>query len=361
MAHSRTLENHLDRWAFGGAAGAAGAASAAVATIVASLARTATRVAKLIAGGRLSGDFGTIVGATPEGDAQKALDVQANELFLDGLQTTPVAVLGSEENDEPICLNKGAPFAIAIDPLDGSSNVDTNISVGTIFSIMPTATTISMAAADRSCPLEALLQPGSRQVAAGFFVYGPQTVLVLTVGEGTQIFTLDRASDRFLLTHERVVIPDESSEYAINASNCRHWNQPIRSYINDCVAGADGPRGKDFNMRWLASVVAEAFRILMRGGIYLYPGDARPGYAQGRLRLVYEANPIACLIEQAGGAATDGEHRILDLTPDRLHQRVPLVFGSSSKVDRVARYHVEPPAASETSPLFGDRGLFQVR
>lgn len=349
MVHHLTLEHYLDAWAEGVVE------RLPVAEVVRAVSRAAISVAALIAQGPLAGQFGTVVGDNADGDAQKELDLRANDLFLDAMRKAPVAVFGSEENDEPICLSDNAPLAVVIDPLDGSSNIDTNISIGTIFAILP------MATAKDGSPLAALLQPGTHQVASGFVIYGPQTALVLTVGAGTQIFTLDRQSENFVLTHNEVVIPEDSTEYAINASNYRHWDEPVRSYIDDCVAGANGPRGKNFNMRWIASLVAEAFRILARGGIFLSPGDARPGYGQGRLRLVYEANPLAWLIEQAGGAATDGEHRILALTPTALHQRVPLVLGSHAKVERIARYYAEPPSARTRSPLFGERGLFQTR
>jgi fructose-1,6-bisphosphatase I len=240
---------------------------------------------------------------------------------------------------------------VALDPLDGSSNIDTDLPVGTIFSILPMP-------AGNGAPGAALLQPGTRQLAAGFVIYGPQTCLVLTLGQGTHILTLERRTSRFVLTHAAVRIPQRRREYAINASNYRHWDAAIRTYVDDCIAGAEGPRGENFNMRWIASLVAEAFRILVRGGIFLYPADRRPGYEHGRLRLVYEAQPIALVIEQAGGAASDGFERILDLTPRQLHQRTPLIFGSSDKVARVERYHAGPPSSSERSPLFVRRGLF---
>ena len=258
-------------------------------------------------------------------------------------------MIGSEERKEPVILDPEAPVAVVIDPLDGSSNVDTNISVGTIFSLLPVTEDLDAA----------VLQPGHRQIAAGFVVFGPQTSLVLTLGEGTDIYTLDRDDRVFRRTSERVRIPSESSEYAINASNYRHWDEPVRAYVDDNVAGMDGPRGRNFNMRWIASLVAEAYRILIRGGIFLYPGDRREGYENGRLRLVYEANPLAMVVEQAGGLATDGENRILDLQPTSLHQRIPLVFGSSTKVERVRAFHDGTLPLGERSPLFGRRGLFR--
>jgi len=242
-------------------------------------------------------------------------------------------------------LNAGAPLLVAIDPLDGSSNIDTNVSVGTIFSILPNT--------------DSFLQPGDRQLAAGYAIYGPQTALVLTTGEGTHVFTLDRASGQFRLTAEHVRVPRKTREFAISAANHRHWDEPIRIYVDDCLAGTEGPRGEDFNMRWIASMVAEAHRVLARGGVYMYPGDLREGYQRGRLRLLYEANPVAWLIEQAGGAASTGTCRILEIMPEGIHQRVPLIFGSRDEVERLDRYHRDPYPLGERSPLFGRRGLFR--
>lgn len=310
----------------------------------------AAGISGLICKGALSGNLGAVVGSNAGGDQQKSMDLLANQILLDALADSPVAVVASEENECLVQLHSGAPLAVAIDPLDGSSNLDANISVGTIFSIWPSAPQ----------PADALgvLEKGTEQVAAGFVIYGPQTALVLTVGQGVQIFTLDSGSSKFILTHSNVRIPDGTCEYAINASNYRHWDRPIREYIDDCLDTARHS-AVNFNMRWIASLVAEAFRILSRGGIFLYPRDARPGYENGRLRLVYEANPIALLIEQAGGAATDGVRRILEITPSSLHQRIPLVFGSAEQVARVARHYRELYLDYDTSPLFGRRGLFQ--
>ena len=241
-------------------------------------------------------------------------------------------------------------ISIAVDPLDGSSNIDTNMSVGTIFSVLPTPRSIRVT----------FTQPGAAQLAAGFFVYGPQTSLVLTLGRGVDIFTLDRSENLFKLIRSGVQIPADTAEFAINASNQRHWEPPVQAFIEDCLAGANGARGKDFNMRWIGSLVAEAYRILTRGGIFLYPADAREGYGEGRLRLVYEANPMAFIMEQAGGAASTGRKRILDLTPSALHQRVPLIMGSRDKVRRLERLHMSPDITSEkNAPLFAQRGLFR--
>lgn len=346
MGDFPSLGRRLDAWARDD--GSRGA----IAEVVQAIADTAVTLSEIIAQGPLAGALGAVVGDNVDGDAQKALDVRANDLFLEALRHAPVAVFGSEENERPVVLKHDAPLAVAIDPLDGSSNIDTNVSIGTIFSILPVTAGES--------PELALLQPGANQLAAGFVIYGPLTALVLTLGQGTQIFTLDRKTGGFVLTRTDVQIPAGKAEYAINASNYRHWDEPVRLYIDDCLSGAEGPRGRNFNMRWIASLVAEVFRILSRGGIFLYPRDDRPGYQHGRLRLVYEANPIAFVVEQAGGAATDGEHRVLDIAPQQLHQRVPLVFGARDKVERVARYHKEPHAIAERSPLFGRRGLFRV-
>jgi len=270
--------------------------------------------------------------------------------MVDALRAAPVAVIGSEELDAPLSAAAAAPIAVAIDPLDGSDNIDTGVPVGTIFAVLPRAGDAA----------GGLLQPGTAQIAAGYFMYGSRTLLALTFGSGTQVFTLDPDCGAFVLTSAAVEIPRETREYAINGSNHRHWDEAVRLYVADCQKGASGPHGTDFNTRWNASLVAEATRILTRGGIYLYPADARPNYRQGRLRLTYEANPIAFLVEQAGGGASDGRSRILDLVPAALHQRVPLVFGSRREVERIARYYAAPQDTGETSPLFGRRSLFRV-
>jgi fructose-1,6-bisphosphatase I len=340
MNSGATLKQFLAQWVD------RDTARADVATTLLALAGACRRISDLIAAGALAGALGATRGEHGAGDTQKELDVRANDLVLDALTEAPVAALASEELDLAVALTQGAPLLVAIDPLDGSSNIDTNVSVGTIFSILP---------ADSA----AFLQPGGRQLAAGYAIYGPQTALVLTTGEGTNVFTLDRASGQFRLTAERVRVPSKTREFAINASNHRHWDEPIRIYVDDCLKGSEGPRGEDFNMRWIASMVAEAHRVLARGGVYMYPSDLRDGYQHGRLRLVYEANPVAWLIEQAGGAASTGTGRILDITPEGIHQRVPLIFGSRDEVERLDRYHRDPYPLGERSPLFGRRGLFR--
>jgi fructose-1,6-bisphosphatase I len=224
------------------------------------------------------------------------------------------------------------------------------MSVGTIFSVV-------RATADAGA---SFAQPGTAQLAAGFVVYGPQTSLVVTLGDGVDIFTLDRGASVFRLTAPAVRVLADTAEFAINMSNRRHWDSPVQAYIDDCMAGAEGERGKDFNMRWIGSLVAEAYRILTRGGIFLYPADAREGYGEGRLRLVYEAHPMAFIMEQAGGAASTGQSRIMEIVPIALHQRVPLVMGSRDKVRRLERMYMNPNIRSENAPLFAHRGLFRI-
>jgi fructose-1,6-bisphosphatase I len=270
-----------------------------------------------------------------QAEEQKKLDVLSNEILLEANEWGGnLAALASEEMEHPAQIPTAYPrgeYLLLFDPLDGSSNIDVNISVGTIFSVLRCPEGVKQ-------PDEAaFLQPGRRQVAAGFATYGPSTILVLTVGDGAHGFTLDPYTSSFALTHPDIRIPADTAEFAINMSNQRRWEPPVRRYIDECLAGKDGPRGKDFNMRWVASMVADVFRVLSRGGIFMYPRDAR--YKEGRLRLMYEANPMAFIVEQAGGAATDGKTPILDLKPSALHQRVGVVLGSKNEVERVASYH----------------------
>ena len=293
-------------------------------------------------------------GANSDGDLQRGLDILADERFLAAISDSPVALYASEELAEPVVVASGRPLALAIDPLDGSSNIDTNVSIGTIFSIRRV-----IGDPERE-PLASFLEPGRDQLAAGFLIYGPQTALVLTLGAGTHIFIYSRVEFQFCLAAPSQHIPVKTREFAINASNYRHWEEAVRLYFDDCIKGNHGPRDGEFNMRWLASLVADAYRILNRGGVFLYPGDRRRGYAHGRLRLVYEAHPIAMLIEQAGGTATDTVDPILDIAATELHQRTPLVFGSIAEVERIARYHTLPSQLADRAPLFGQRGLFRV-
>jgi fructose-1,6-bisphosphatase I len=302
----------------------------------------------LIAQGDMAPQPDVVVGCNSDGDEQKQLDIQANDLICSVLEDAPVGWIASEEMTDAYLSGTGGPLAVAVDPLDGSSNVDTNLSLGTIFSVFDASRTGE----------KAVLQCGRAQLAAGYLIYGPQTSLVLTLGRGTHIFTLDRARQQYFLVKEHVQIPAKTREYAINGSNFRHWDLAVKTYIEDCLDGSDGPRGENFNTRWLASLVAECHRILSRGGIFLYPGDARPGFAEGRLRLVYEANAIAWLTEQAGGKASTGTGPVLDVQPETLHQRVPLIFGSTEEVERVENHYRSAGTSARQSPLFAHRGLF---
>jgi fructose-1,6-bisphosphatase I len=327
-------------------------ARASVAATVEGIARASIAISDLVAKGALAGAMGATTGKLSGIEVQKKIDVVANDLILKALRDCPVASFASEEADSALRIHAGGQLAVAVDPIDGSSNIDANISIGTIFSVLPALA----GGGDGS----SFLQPGRMQLAAGFMVYGPFTSLVLSVGAGTQVFTLDPDTKRFLRTAYSVAIPPVTSEFAINSSNYRHWEDCVRIYVDDLLRGRDGPRGKDFNMRWTATPVSDIYRILNRGGIFLYPADLRDGYTAGRLRLVYEANPLAYVIEQAGGAASTGRTRILDVEPRSLHQHTPFVCGSKAEVDYVVRLHHEPHGPGERSPLFGRRGLFRT-
>lgn len=327
-------------------------ARAAIADTIQTLANAGAKMSERVAKGALLGRLGRVTARAGEFDEQKEIDVIANDAIAEALRAAPVAAFASEEMAEPLLLDAAAPLLVAADPLDGSSNVEANVSYGMIFSILP-----RHAAAQGQA---AFLRPGSQQLAAGMIVYGPATVLALTAGFGTHIFTLDRERGAFMLTHRDVAIPAQTNEYAINASNARHWEDPVRIFVHECENGAGGPRGKDYNMRWTGSPVADVFRILTRGGIYLYPGDGRKGFPAGRIRLVYEANPIAWLIEQAGGRATTGTARVLDIVPADLHQKTPLVCGSRDEVDHLTRLYSGNYRTGEHNPLFGRRGLFRA-
>ncbi len=323
----------------------------ATAGIIRAFAGAALNVRKMLNEGALGAAFANERGtANADGDAQRDLDVHADNLFLDAARSAGVGLYASEELPAPVELDPQSRLAVAIDPLDGSSNIDTNVSIGTIFSILPRLGT----------PEATFSQTGRAQLAAGFFIYGPQLALVLTKLNGTRIYVFSSRLGTFVQAYGSIFVPPATTEFAINMSNYRHWDEPLRMYIDDCLTGADGPRSRDFNMRWTASLVAEAYRILVRGGVFMYPADSRKGYAHGRLRLLYEANPIALLLEQAGGKATDGPTPILDIVPRELHQRTPLVFGSSNEVEKIARYMKEPSAIGNRHPLFSNRGLFRT-
>jgi fructose-1,6-bisphosphatase I / sedoheptulose-1,7-bisphosphatase len=296
-----------------------------------------------------------------QGEVQKRLDVVSNEMFMRITEWSGhLAGMASEEMAEPCPVPAPYPrgkYLLLFDPLDGSSNIDVNVSVGSIFSILRAPQDVLDSGRD---VVEAdFLQPGATQVAAGYALYGPTTMFVLTVGNGVAGFTLDPNLGEFKLTHPDIRVPADTHEFAINASNSRFWEPPVKRYVDECLAGRTGPRGKDFNTRWIASMVAEAHRILMRGGVFLYPRDSKDAAKPGRLRLLYEANPIAYLMEQAGGRASTGRQPVLGVKPSELHQRIGLVFGSMNEVERIERYHHEPATREAPNPLFVERSLFR--
>ena len=321
------------------------------------VATAAKIIANQVNKGALVGPLGTV--GDMQGEVQKNLDVISSEVMISQTEWTGhVAAIASEEMEEiyaiPERYQRGK-YLLVFDPLDGSGNIDVNISVGTIFSILRSPNPGAEA------PLETFLQAGVEQVCAGFALYGPSTMLILTTGSGVDGFTLDRDIGAFILTHPQMRIPEETSEFAINSSNERFWEPPVRRYVQECLAGSTGPRDKDFNMRWVASLVAEAFRILTRGGVFLDPTDSKDPTTPGRLRLMYEANPIAFIVEQAGGVASTGRQRLMDVTPTSLHQRMPLIFGSRHEVERIEQYHrdhVEPIIDAFDASLFNTRSLF---
>jgi len=323
-----------------------------VARVLGAIAQASLPLVHLIRRGRLAGALDASVGPAHDGIAQKALDVFADEAFMNGLKGAGVRGVVSEERADPVAIDAEGTLLVAIDPLDGSSNIDANISVGTFFSVLDAP----------AGELEAahFLQPGVNQRAAGFIIYGPHVAFVFTTdaGAGVGIATLDPDSNRYRISSVGTRISRETTEFAINASNSRHWPEPVRAYVEDCVEGDEGPRGRNFNMRWIASAVADVYRILARGGVYLYPEDSREGYENGRLCLLYEANPIAFLVEQAGGAAIDGFRRILDVKPTSIHARTPLIFGSKDKVERIGLYYSEGDTGRR-APLFAKRGLLR--
>lgn len=303
--------------------------------------RACLAISVAIGKGGLGDALGEAGSDNVQGEAQKKLDVLSNDILLDANEWGGhLAAMASEEMDLPHLVPHRFPkgeYLLTFDPLDGSSNIDVNVSIGTIFSVLKCPED-----ADLSTPVaaeKAFLQAGTQQVAAGYAVYGPTTTLVLTVGDGVVCFTLDREQGQFILTQEGVQIPAETKEFAINMANQRHWESPVQRYVAEMQAGTEGPLGKDYNMRWVGSMVADVHRIMTRGGIFLYPLDRKMQDKGGKLRLMYEANPMAMLVEQAGGAASTGRQRILDIIPTHLHQRVPVILGSKSEVERIAGYH----------------------
>ena len=318
-------------------------------------------IARTVAFGSLA-DIASAGNLNVQGEEQKPLDVASNEMLIRQTEWSGhLAGMASEEMDTTYQIPGEYPrgkYLLVFDPLDGSSNIDVNVSVGTIFSILRAPQEVIDSGRDVT---EAdFFQPGRTQVAAGYALYGPTTLLVLTVGNGVVGFTLDPNLGEYKLTHPNIQVPEDTKEFAINSSNSRFWEAPVKRYVDECLAGKTGPRGKDFNMRWIASMVAEAHRILMRGGVFMYPRDTKDPSKAGRLRLLYEACPIGFIMEQAGGRASTGREPILSVQPDSLHQRIGLVFGSRNEVERIERYHAEPqPHADSPIPLFSDRSLFR--
>ena len=304
------------------------------------VARACKRISQSVNKGAIGDVLGTAGSENVQGEVQKKLDIIANEVLIEANEWGGhLAAMASEEMEGIYLVPNRYPhgeYLLMFDPLDGSSNIDVNVSVGTIFSILR-KDFVSSTTGDVT--EQAFMQKGTEQVAAGYAIYGPQTMLVLTLGDGVKGFTLDRELGSFVLTHEDISIPESTAEFAINMSNQRHWDAPVKRYVDEMLAGKEGPLGKNYNMRWIASMVADVHRILTRGGIFMYPRDAREPEKPGKLRLMYEANPMALLVEQAGGAATNGHQRILDVQPDGLHQRVAVFLGSKEEVQRVTEYH----------------------
>ena len=303
------------------------------------VARACKRIAIAVNKGELGEVLGSADSENVQGEVQKKLDIISNEVLIEANEWGGhLAAMASEEMDTIHVVPNRYPqgeYLLMFDPLDGSSNIDVNVSIGTIFSVLRKVNNT------RGVSEDDFMQPGKQQAAAGYCVYGPQTTLVLTVGQGVAMFTLDRETGSWVLTQKDVSIPEDTKEFAINMSNMRHWESPVRRYVEEMLAGTTGPRGKDFNMRWVASMVADVHRILTRGGIFMYPWDKREPNKPGKLRLMYEANPMAFLIEQAGGMATNGTQRIMDIQPTKLHERVSVILGSRNEVRRVTEYHLE--------------------
>ncbi|PAT35675.1 class 1 fructose-bisphosphatase [Vandammella animalimorsus] len=307
------------------------------------VARACKRISFEVNKGALGEAMGSAGSENVQGEVQKKLDIIANEVLIEANEWGGhLAAMASEEMEGIYLVPNRYPqgeYLLLFDPLDGSSNIDVNVSIGTIFSVL------EKPQEQRGVTVDDFLQPGARQVAAGYCVFGPQTTLVLTVGDGVAMFTLDREQGSFVLIEENVRIPEDTREFSINMSNMRHWDGAVRRYIDECLAGEEGPRGKNFNMRWIASMVADIHRILSRGGIFMYPWDQREPAKPGKLRLMYEANPMGWLIEQAGGAASNGRQRILDIQPTQLHERVSVIMGAKNEVERIERYYAELDAS----------------
>ena len=362
LRHRTTLTQYLieERRRFPGSSGDFNA-------LILDVALACKAIARAVAMGELGGMYGDQAAdggksINVQGETQKKLDVLSNDLFIRMNEWAGhLAGMASEEMDDPYQIQTQFPrgkYMLVFDPLDGSSNIDVNVSVGSIFSILRAP--LDVIDSGRDVTEKDFLQPGSQQMAAGYALYGPTTMLVLTVGNGAAGFTLDPNLGEFMLTHPQLRVPEDTQEFAINASNSRFWEAPIKRYVDECLAGKSGARGKDFNMRWIASMVAEAHRILMRGGVFMYPRDNKDPSKAGRLRLLYEANPIGMVMEQAGGRASTGREPMLSVNPESLHQRIGLVFGSKNEVERIERYHSEPAETENDNPLFAERSLFRV-
>jgi len=302
------------------------------------IATACKRISHTVNRGAITGMLGSAETENIQGETQKQLDIITNDIMVEALEWTGhLSGMVSEEVDDFIPIPEQYPrgkYLALFDPLDGSSNIDVNLTVGTIFSILKGREGLD-------ATLDDFLQKGSEQVCAGFVLYGPSTMMILTTGQGVNGFTLDQDVGEFVLSHPNMTIPEDTAEFSINMSNHRFWEKPVQRYIDECMQGEDGPRGTDFNMRWVASMVAEVFRILTRGGIFMYPHDTRDHSKSGKLRLMYEANPMGFIIEQAGGLCSTGTERILDIDPDNIHQRVPVILGSKNEVNRVVSYHLE--------------------
>ena len=326
--------------------------------VLTSVATACKAISRTVAHGSLADLLGNADATNVHGERQKKLDLIANDIFIRLNQNRGyVAGMASEELDAPYLLPRGCPrgkYLLLFDPLDGSSNIDVNVAVGSIFSVLR-----APSPGEDPRP-EDFLQPGTEQVAAGYAIYGPSTMLVLTTGAGVHAFTLDPLLGEFILSHRDLKVPEEAHEFAINASNSRFWEYPVQRYVDECLKGSSGARDKDFNMRWIASLVAEAHRILMRGGVFMYPRDNKNPALPGRLRLTYECNPIAMLIEQAGGRASTGYKRMLEVVPEAIHQKIGFVFGSRAEVERIEKYHREGDTRDSEQPLFAQRGLFRL-
>jgi fructose-1,6-bisphosphatase I/sedoheptulose-1,7-bisphosphatase len=329
-----------------------------LAALLVDIAAAVKAISSMTAKGELGGVLGSLETTNVQGETQKKLDVLSDRAFINTFSMGGlIAGIASEENEDPIDIDpqEGSGRFLAIfDPLDGSSNIDVNVSVGSIFSVL-------RAPEGRAPRTEDYLRPGRHQLAAGYAIYGPSTMFVLTVGKGTHGFTLDREVGNFILTHPHMRVPEDTSEFAINASNERFWEPPVHRYVTECKNGRTDVRGRDFNMRWIASMVADIHRILIRGGVFMYPRDTKDPSKSGRLRLMYEANPMSLVIEQAGGIGSTGRQRILEIEPEHIHQRVPVIIGSRNEVERLERYHQEYDSGTDekySSPLFQERSLF---